>query len=120
MKMSNSLPPQVEVYGYFRQHMGPRFIAAGLKISFEYDRTPGIHFRAPVSEEYRGAILKGIKDGLSARFPMFSETGSVWIKEVTEHPVDSSKWAFYLAARCVIEQAYVLAQLKTEELTRSE
>ena len=95
----------LEVYGSFRQNPGPRFMSAGLRLQFRYDQpTPGIHFEAAVSKEYKGSIIQGVKDGMSARFPDFPETGSVWIAEATEHPVDSSQWVFYLAARGVIEQ----------------
>jgi hypothetical protein len=111
--MSNPIAPgQVEVYGHFSKHLGPRYMAAGLRLQFHDNQIPGIHFKVAVSEEYREAITKGIEDGMSFRFPDFPETGSVWITEATEHPVDSSRWAFYLAARCVIEQAYALTQLK--------
>src|SRR5579864_9204237 len=105
--MSNrSTPGQVEVYGHFSKHLGPRYVAAGLRLQFHDNQTPGIHFKVVVSVEYREAIVKGVKDGIAVRFPDFPETGSVWITEVTEDPVNSSPWAFYLAARCVIEQAY--------------
>jgi len=102
----------LEVYGSFSQNLGPRFMSAGLRLQFRYDQpAPGVHFKSTVSEEYKGSIIEGIKDGMSARFPDFPETGSVWITEATEHPTDSSPWAFYLAARCVVEQAYALTQL---------
>jgi hypothetical protein len=114
--MSNPIAPRhLEVYGHFRQNLGPRHMAAGLRLQFHYDQIPGTHFKAAVSEEYREAITKGIKDAMSVRFPDFPETGSVWITEASEHPVDSSPWAFYLAARCVIEQAYALTQLKDHQ-----
>lgn len=119
-QMPTSISPgPVEVYGYFKKHLGPRFMGAGLRLQFHYNQTPGIHFKTVVSEEYRGAILKGIKDGMSIRFPDFFETGSVWITEVAEHPVDSSQMAFYQVARCVIEQAYALTQMKREHLLTS-
>jgi hypothetical protein len=115
--MSNQITlGHLEVCGSFRQNLGPRFMSAGLRLQFRYDQpTRGIHFKADVSEEYRGSIIKGIKEGMSARFPDFAQTGSVWITEATEHPVDSSQWAFYLAARGVIEQAYALTQLKYQQ-----
>lgn len=87
-------------------------MGAGLRLQFHYNQTPGIHFKTAVCEEYREAILKGIKDGMSIRFPDFPRTRSIWITEVAEHPVDSSPMAFYEVARCVIEQAYALFQLK--------
>jgi hypothetical protein len=113
--MSNPIPPGgVEVYGQFRKHLGPRYMSAGLRLQFHYNQIRGVHFKVAVSDEYREAILKGIGDGMSVRFPDFPETGSVWITEVTESPVDSSERAFYLAARCVIELAYTLTQTLTE------
>jgi len=114
--MSNATAPgEVEVYGQFSKHLGPRFMGAGLRLQFHYNQPPGIHFRVAVGDEYRDAILKGIRDGMSLRFPDFAQTGSVWITEIAEHPVDSSQMAFYLAARCVIEQAYVLTQVTREQ-----
>jgi len=114
--MSNQvLPGEVEVYSQFSRHLGPRFMGAGLRLQFHYNQTPGVHFKVDVNDEYREPILKGIKDGMSVRFPDFPVTGSVWITEVAEHPIDSSQMAFYLAARCVIDQAYTLTQVKREQ-----
>jgi len=115
--MSNPIALRhLEVYGYFRKNLGPRSQSAGLRMQFSDNRTtPNVHFKVAVSEEYKGAIVKGIKDGMSLRFPDFLETGSVWITEATEHPVDSSCWAFYWAARCAIESAYTLSQVKYDE-----
>lgn len=89
-------------------------MGAGLRLQFHYNQVPGVHFKVAVADEFREAIRKGIKDGMSLRFPDFPETGSFWITEATEHPVDSSQVAFYLAARCAIEQAYALTQLKAD------
>jgi hypothetical protein len=118
--MTNPIAPgQVEVYGQFSKHLGPRFMGAGLRLQFHYNQTsPGIYFKVAVSDEYRDAILKGIKDGMSLRFPDFPETGSIWITEVSDHPVDSSQGAFYLAARCAIELAYALTQLNYDKSFR--
>lgn len=99
----------LEVSGSFRKHVGPTFIGAGLRLQF-HTGEPGIHFKTNVSEEYQNAILQGINDAMRERFPRFPPTGSVWITEVMEHPIDSSQAAFYMAARAVIEQAYVLTQ----------
>ncbi len=106
--MSPASPGEVELYASFSQHIGPRFEAAGLRLQFHYNQTPGVHFRVPVSEEYRAAILRGIEEGMAARFPEFPATGSIWITEVTVHEVDSSQRAFYRVARSIIEQAYAL------------
>jgi hypothetical protein len=107
--MPPASPGEIELYANFSRHLGPRFEAAGLRIQFHYNQTPGIHFRVQVSDEYRAAILRGIQDGMAERFPPFPSSGSVWITEVTEHEVDSSQQAFYRVARSIIEQAYALA-----------
>ncbi len=107
-------PGEVEVGSYFSMHLGPRFMGAGVKVQFHYNQTPGIHYQTSVSEEYRASILQGIQDGMAIRFPEFPNTASIWITEVNEHPVDSSQMAFYLAARCVIDQAYSLSLIRRE------
>lgn len=106
--MSPASPGEIELYASFSQHLGPRFEAAGLRVQFHYNQTPGIHFRVPVSEEYGAAILRGIQEGMASRFPQFPASGSIWITEVTEHEVDSSQRAFYRVGRAIIEQAYAL------------
>jgi hypothetical protein len=118
--MANTAPPRaLEVHAAFRQYCGPRYEAADLRIQFPLNQSPGVHFKTDVSSEYRGAILKGLTDGMSLRFPNFLDTGSVWVTEVTVHPVDSSAWAFYRVARCAIEQAYTLSQLKDTHVLKS-
>ena len=104
-------PGEVELCVSFSKHLGPRFTAAGLRVQFHYNQTPGIHFRCPVPEAYRAAILAGLRDGLSARFPELPASASLWILEILDHEVDSSEMAFYRAARLVIEQAYSLILL---------
>jgi hypothetical protein len=106
--MSPASPGEIELYASFSQHLGPRFEAAGLRVQFHYNQKPGIEFRVPVSDEYRAAIVRGIEEGMAARFPQFPSSGSIWITEVTEHEVDSSQRAFYRVARSIIEQAYAL------------
>ena len=108
--MNRTSPGEVEIYAAFSIHLGPRFEAAGLRIQFHYNQTPGIHFRVQPREEYRAAILKGIEEGMAERFPKFPATGSIWITEITEHEVDSSQRAFYRAGRLVIDQAYSLCE----------
>ena len=103
-------PGEVEVYGTFRKHLGPRFSGAGLAVQFHYNQAPGIHFKAGVPSEYREAIIKGLNDGMALRFLEFPESASIWITRVDAHEVDSSWMAFYQAARMVVEQAYALAQ----------
>jgi len=106
--MPPTSPGEIELYASFSQHLGPRFEAAGLRVQFHYNQTPGIHFRVPVSDEYRNSILRGIQDGMASRFPQFPSSGSIWITEVTEHEVDSSQRAFYRVGRAIVEQAYAL------------
>jgi hypothetical protein len=107
-------PGEVEVYSHFSKHLGPRFMGAGLKVQFHYNQVPGIHYKVAVNDGYKAAILKGIEDGMTIRFPNFPRTASIWITGVDEHPVDSSSGAFYMAARCVIDQAYLLVQVAHE------
>jgi len=82
-----------------------------LRVQFHYNQKPGVHFKVQPREEYREAILRGIDDGMAARFPSFPSTGSIWITEVLEDEVDSNERAFYNAGRLVIEQAYALKQI---------
>ena len=102
-------PGEIDVTARFSRHLGPRYEGAGLRIQFHYNQVPGIHFRVPVPDEYRGAIERGLADAMARRFPDFPDTGSIWILEVHEDDVASSSRAFYLAAFAAIEQAYVVA-----------
>ena len=106
----------MEIYGYFKRHLGPRMSGAGLRVQFHYNQPSGIHYKTSVSEEYKSAIVKGLEDGMAIRFPDRLKTASIWITEVNEHPVDSSRMAFYQAARCVIEQAYTITKVKPTDL----
>jgi hypothetical protein len=108
--MRPAAPGELEVYTFFTIHLGPRYEAAGLRVQFHYNQTPGIHFRVDLPDEYRAAIIKGIEEGMAARFPDFPSTGSNWVTEVTAHEVDSSQRAFYRARRLVIDQAYSLSE----------
>src|SRR5580704_18037102 len=110
--MPEVIPPRAtSIYSHFRQNHGPRFNDAGVRVSFHHGEASGVHFKTNCGE-YEEAIAKGIHDGMAAHCPDFLEAGSVWITEITEHAVDSSPWAFYLAARSVIEQAYIMNQAK--------
>jgi hypothetical protein len=107
------MPPNkwTSVYAHFHRIVGPRAEEAGVRISFHHDDASGVNFKI-ICGEYKDAITKGIQDGMASRFPDFLKTGSVWITEITEHPINSSNSAFYLAARSVIEQAYIISQVK--------
>src|SRR5437667_6367373 len=89
--MTHNSPGEVEVFGKYSMHLGPRYEAAGLRVQFHYNQTPGIHFKAEAPDEYRDSILRGLRDGLALRFPKFPATGGVWITEVGAHEVDSSR-----------------------------
>lgn len=110
MPQLSKTPGEVEVYGTFSKHLGPRFSGAGLAVQFHYNQEPGIHFKADVPSDYRGAILKGLNDGMAIRFPEFPKSASIWITRIDAHEVDSSWMAFYQAARMVVEQAYSITQ----------
>ncbi len=104
-------PGEVEHYAFFNSHLGPRFQSAGLRVQFHYNQVPGIHFVVEPPAEYADAILKGLRYGLTRYFPDFPESGSVWIKEVTVHDVDSSQEAFYRAGLLVMRQALALVEI---------
>jgi hypothetical protein len=106
--MNTKFPAEVEVYGLYSQHLGPRYEGAGLRLQFHWNQEPGVHFKVVPPKEYEEAILKGIKEGLAARFPHMPTTASIWITEITAHEVDSSQRAFYRAGRMAIDQAYSL------------
>lgn len=107
--MTAKFPAEIEVYGQYSQHLGPRYEGAGIRLQFHWNQPPGIHFKAIPPKEYEDAILKGIKEGLELRFPDMPNWASVWITEITAHEVDSSQRAFYRASRMAIDQAYSLA-----------
>jgi len=88
--------------------------AAGLRVQFHYNQKPGVQFKAQPREEYRAAILLGIQEGMTARFPNFPKSGSIWITEILDNEIDSSEVAFYKAGRLVIEEAYALKQINDE------
>jgi len=113
--MMNKTPGEVEIFGTYRLHLGPRYETAGLRVQFHYNQEPGIHFKAESSAEYRDSIITGLQDGMSSRFPDFPITGSLWITEVLENHTYSSQRAFYRAARMVIDQAFTLVGLRKEE-----
>jgi hypothetical protein len=106
-----NLPGEIEISCFYRNHLGPRMEAAGLRVQFHYNQKPGIHFKVKPCEEYRSAILKGIEEAMAARFPDFPKTGSIWITEILDNEIDSCERAFYRAGRLVIEQAYSLKQI---------
>jgi hypothetical protein len=113
VEMTPVTPGECELFGSYRVHLGPRMEAAGLGIQFHYNQVPGIHFKTAVADEYRNAILQGLQEGMALRFPDFPETGSVWVVDVKADEVESSRRAFYRAARLVIEQAFSLASTRT-------
>ena len=107
----------MEIYSYFKKHLGPRSMSAGLRLRFDEGHgDPGLRFGADVSHEYQAAIGKGLEDGLSIRFSDSRNTVSIRVESTDEDHVDSSEMAFYLAARCAIEQAFVLTHVKLEDL----
>ena len=109
--MKHIVPGEIELSCFFKRHLGPRYEGAGLRIQFHYNQPPGIHFKVSPPDEYAEAILKGLKDGLSLRFPDFPSNGSIWILEIFDDPVDSSQRAFYKAARMIIDQAHSLLEI---------
>ena len=109
--MSLNHPGEVEHYAFFCSHLGPRLQSAGLRVQFHYNQIPGIHFAVDPPTEYEEAILKGLTHGLNHCFPHFPACGSVLVKEVTVHDVESSQTAFYRAGLLVMRQALALVEI---------
>jgi hypothetical protein len=107
-------PGELEVTAWFRQHLGPRFSAAGVTLQFHYNQEPGIHLKTKVPSEYQEWILNGVRDGMAKCFPEFPSSGSVWIVAIVDDDIDSSQMAFYRAARLAVSQASALVDLSRE------
>jgi hypothetical protein len=80
---------------------------AGLRVGFITIRSRESILRFSQAKSIVTAILKGIEEGMAARFPGFPDTGSIWITEISEHEVDSCARAFYLVGRLVVDRAYL-------------
>lgn len=105
------LPRQIEHLAWFSQHLGGRFRAAGLRIQFHDNQEIGIHWKVACPDEYREAILQGLRDGMNDCFPGYLASGGVWIKEVIIDDVNSSADAFYRAGLLVVAQARALLDM---------
>jgi len=106
--MSVKSPGELEVYGYYWRHLGPRCQAAGLRVTFFPHKAIGIQFKVNPPEVFREYIVRGLQDGLARRFPEFLSIGGIIITEITVDEVNSSQHAFYVAARMAIEQAFTV------------
>ncbi|MDN2710184.1 hypothetical protein O0880_12215 [Janthinobacterium sp. SUN118] len=107
----DKVPQQIEHLAWFSQHLGGRFRTAGLRIQFHDNQDRGIHWKVACPDEYRDAILHGLRDGLNDCFPGYLASGSVWINEVIIDDVSSSANAFYRAGLLVAAQAKALLDL---------
>lgn len=103
-------PGEINLYGEFRKHYGPRFSSAGLGIEFHFNQEPGIHFKTEVPPQYRSAIERGLREALAHRFPQLPQSTSIWITRVDASATESSSIAFCQAAKMVVEQAYSLTK----------
>ena len=105
--MSAFLPTDIEVHGHFSRHLGPRFQTAGVSLQLHSNQGSGIVCKVANAEPaYVDAIVKGVEDGLLARYGSVSIPRAIWITRIEEHPVDSSEAAFYLAARGAVDLLY--------------
>lgn len=105
------IPLQIEHLAWFRQHLGGRFRAAGLRIQFHDNQEAGIHWKVACPDEYRAAILQGLQEGMQDAFPQYLASNGVWITEVLADDVSSSSDAFYRAGLLVVAQAKALLEL---------
>jgi hypothetical protein len=108
-------PRQLEVFGSFRRHLGPRFEAAGVGLVFLPDRPFGVDFTVECSDPLViSAIRRGIEERVSELFSDLRCSFRVQVSKIDYDEVDSCARAFYLAARAAIDQAFVISNTKYE------
>jgi hypothetical protein len=102
-------PSQIEIYGSFRRHLGPRFESAGIGLVFLSDENFGVDCIAECSDPLVvPAIRRGIEERVSELFSNLRHRFRVEVVKIDYHNVDSSARAFYLAARAAIDQAFII------------
>lgn len=107
--MNEHMPTNIEVHASFSRHLGPRYERAGVSLQFHPNQGVGIACKVPGAEpSYEQAVVKGIEDGLSARYGSAPMRCAIWITKMEQHPTDSSELAFYLAARGAIDLAHAV------------
>lgn len=111
MNLHSEVPLQIEHLAWFSQHLGGRFRTAGLRIQFHDNQEAGILWKVACPEEYRAAIVQGLRDGMNDAFPQYLASRGVWITQVLVDDVNSSPDAFYRAGLLVVAQAKTLLEL---------
>jgi translation elongation factor EF-G len=92
---------QFEITYGFRRHLGPRFQHADVTIQFLFHDKYEFSSLAKWSQEnYDDTVERGIKDGLSDLGYDLEKGIKITLTNIGYHEVDSSEWAFYLAAKC--------------------
>jgi hypothetical protein len=111
----------MEIFTSFSVHSGPRYQFAGLRIEIHGNQAPGIYFKVEPSEEgYRRGIEKGLRESANLLGPNFLKTGSIWVLEIQEHPIDSSEMAFYRVARMAVDQVLAYRRIVQEGMSPPE
>jgi hypothetical protein len=102
---------QIKISFQFSEHVGPRFITAGLTVKLEY--ADDFKFVSNVvweSDDYTEAIERGIFDGL-IESEIDPELGiHITLLQVDVDPIDSSEMAFYAAAKSIVLSRVAISQ----------
>jgi hypothetical protein len=97
---------EIEIQFRFRQYLGPRFQAAGVTLQFSTNDEYSFTSKATWPDSninYSGAVEKGVKIGLKESGYDINQGVHIVLKDIDYHEVDSSEFAFFLAAKCAVK-----------------
>jgi len=109
-------PKTLKLFWRFETHAGARFLRAGIGLQFHTSGPPRVQIQPAVAAEERAALVRGLEEGLSHRFPDFPATSGVTVTDLEIDPVHTSPLDLYRAGKLAIEQAWRY----TMEITGSE
>ena len=109
---------QIKISFQFSEHVGPRFIAAGLTMRLEYaDDYKFVSNAVWESEDYTEAVERGVLDGL-IESEIDPELGiHITLLQVDFDPIDSSWMAFYAAAKSIIFSKVVISEARKSKIS---
>ncbi len=108
----------IKISFQFSEHVGARFIAAGLTLRLEYaDDYKFVSNAVWESEDYTKAVERGVFDGL-IESEINPELGiHITLLQVAFHPIDSSEMAFYAAAKSVVLSRIAISEARKSKIT---
>jgi hypothetical protein len=104
---------QIKISFQFSEHVGPRFIAAGLTMRLEYaDDYKFVSNAVWESDDYTEAVDRGVLDGL-IESKIDPELGiHVTLLQINFDPIDSSWMSFYAAAKSVVLSRVAISETR--------